>query len=253
MQITHTLKNYLKELGFKEHEISVYLALTQLGESTAAIIAKKADLPRTTVISILQKLAEENYLTTHVYRKKTFYWVESPNSLVAILENKIETAHKLESLLSELYRSEAHFPYAKVYDTKKGIRKFIESLLSQLDKKSIIYTVDTPDVGNYSKIYSGETGQMLVALKQKREIMTHTLVPFGSYKKISTEKIKQQRIVIKELPRDLHFTGSLWIVQDMIVHFSGTPPFIVAIKHETIVQGVKGIYHFLWNVAKEIE
>ena len=86
------IKNNLKELGFKDNEITVYIALTQLGESTAAKIAKKSDLPRTTAISILENLKKENYITAHKYRGSTYYWIESPKILVNILENKINIA-----------------------------------------------------------------------------------------------------------------------------------------------------------------
>jgi sugar-specific transcriptional regulator TrmB len=50
------IQKKLKELGFNDNETKVYLSITKLGESSSANIAKKADLPRTTTISILEKL-----------------------------------------------------------------------------------------------------------------------------------------------------------------------------------------------------
>ena len=62
------IKENLKELGFNSNEVKVYIALTQLGEGTAALVAKKADLPRTTVISLLERLGSQNYITTHIHK-----------------------------------------------------------------------------------------------------------------------------------------------------------------------------------------
>lgn len=247
------VKHNLSELGLKNNEINVYIALTQLGEATAAQVAKKTDLPRTTTISILNRLYEENYLTTHTFRGTVYYWIESPRTISGLLENKLNLANELNDLLTKLYRTEAHFPFAKVYDTKTGIRKYIELMLNSLEKKSTIYTIDTPEVGNYRKIYSEGTSQSLVEIKNKRQIMTNTLVPWSSYKKIDDYKISRQKIHIKEMPREINFSSSFWLIKDMLVHFSGNPPFIVAIKHEAIVKSMRGIYDYLWAVSSSVE
>ena len=89
------IKNQLQELGFNTNEIRVYLALTELGEAKAAAIAKQADLPRTTVISILDKLKNDNYLTAHKYRGTTYYWVESPKTIKESLLYKVDIATDL--------------------------------------------------------------------------------------------------------------------------------------------------------------
>ena len=245
------IKNNLKELGFKDNEITVYIALTQLGESTAAKVAKKSDLPRTTVISILENLKKENYITTHRYRGSNYYWIESPKILVNILENKIGIANQLNNQLTDLYRSEARFPFVKVYDTKSGIKKTIEKLVINLNKKSIIYTIDTPNEGNYSKIFSSDTENVMLSQKKKREIKTKTLIPYNSFKGINSSKIKTQEIEIKEMPKEIQFQASLWITNDTLVHFSGNPPFIIIIKHEKIIAGIKSIFDFLWIISKQ--
>ena len=76
-----TIKNHLKELGFSGNETRVYIALTCFGESTAATIAKKAALKRTTSISILEKMAREHYVSQHTHRGTNYYWIESPSVL----------------------------------------------------------------------------------------------------------------------------------------------------------------------------
>jgi len=248
--MTLEIKNSLKELGFNHNETAVYIALTQLGEARASAVAKKADLPRTTAISILNKLKEENYITTHLYRGVIYYWIESPKVMTDVLEYKMEIARKLNGLLSDLYRDEAHFPSALVLDTKSGIKKYIEKILAGLRQGSTIYTIDTPEVGNYAKIFSDTTGENIMALKQKRKIITNTLVPFGSFKNIAAKKIETQNITVKEMPQNIKFDASLWIIKDTIAHFSGNPPFLVIIKHDKIVAGIKSLYNFLWNISE---
>lgn len=242
------IKKNLSELGFNNNEIMVYVALTQLGEAPASKIAKKADLPRTTAISILNKLAADGYLTLHHFRGTAYYWIESPRAIVGKFETKIKIAEDLNTLLANLYRSESHFPGAQIFDTKTSIRNFIENTISNLPLRSIIYTIDTPAEGNYAKIFSDNVGDTILSKKQTRAIFTKTLVPFGCLKTIEPRKANQKNIEIRELPADINFKASLWLINNLLVLFSGNPPFVVAIKHPLIVTSLKGVYDHFWNM-----
>lgn len=243
------IKTTLAELGFKPNEIKVYLALTKLGESPASRVAKKADLPRTTVISILEKLAADGMLSTHKYKGAFYYWIESPKTLQQIFENKIKIAAGLGDLLSSLYHTEANFPHAEIFDSKKSVRNFIERTLIDLPKKSIILTIDAAGEGNYEKIFSGDIGRTLIDLKNKKQLTTKTLIPADRFQTINPDKLSQQSIIIRELPAGLNFQASLWIIGDKLVLFSGTPPFIVSISNKIITTSVKSIFDYLWNVS----
>ena len=244
------IRDNLKELGFKTNEIKVYISLTKMGEATASQVAKRADIPRTTAIGILEKLKKENYLTANRYRGAT-YWIEAPHILVDLYQNKIEIAKDLNIILSDLYRENASFPFTKVFDTRSGIKHFIEKTLTALKKNSIIYTIDSPNRGNYTKIYSENIESTISKQKKKKGIVTYTLIPFGSFQNIAKHKLESQDIIIREMPEKIKFCSSLWIIDDMIVHFSGNPPFLTVTKHEAIVAGMKNIYDFIWSVSPE--
>jgi len=243
------IKKELRALGFSDNEIRVYYASTQLGEATAAQIAKKAGLPRTTAISILAKMKEDGYLTMHKYRGVLYYWIESPKVIGDIFRQKTEIADHLGNFFSGLYRSEANFPFAEVYDTKASIRKFIERTLSTYPLKGRIFTIDSPGSGNYSKIYPENMANVVLGYKRKRRITTKTLVPHGFLETIAKHKLENQEIEVRELPAGISFRASLWLMNDRIVFFSGTPPFAVAIKHEAIIASFKEIFNLFWNMA----
>ena len=239
----------LHELDFSPNEVRVYLALTELGEALASQAAKKANLPRTTVISILNNFAERGFVSVHRYRGASYYWVESPKTVRDVFANKVLIAEQLDALLAGLYRSDAHFPSAQVYDSRKSLKNFIEKTLVTLQKNSIIYTIDSPQQGNYSKVLSDEYQRVLIGLKRKRGVATRTLVPYGTLRSINPRKLREQNIEIRELPEGLSFQASLWLIKDMAVLFSGRPPFAVAVRHELIVASMKGLFEYLWRAA----
>lgn len=246
------IKQNLKELGLSSNEVKVYLAITQLGESVASKIAKKAELPRTTTISILGKLVLGGYLSSHRYLGSNYYEVESPKVLQNIFANKLTVATDLEKFLRNMYRSEAIFPFANVYDTKQGIRVFIENLLANLERKSFILTIDSPHQGNYDKVLSENYGKILLETKKKKDILTKTLIPHRSFSIIDDNKIKNQNIKIKEMPIDIDFKSSVWFVNNLLVLFSANPTFIVAIHHSAIVESMKSLYNYIWNISTSV-
>jgi sugar-specific transcriptional regulator TrmB len=248
--MTTQIKKYLKELGFNDKEITVYIALTQLGEAGASTIAKKADLPRTTVISILQKLGKENYISIHRYHGRNIFWIESPKMIKQTFEQKVVIADELDSLLTDLYSSESDFPHAQIYDTKSSITSFVEELIIKTQKGSTIYTIDNPKSGNYRKILSETFYYNMLNIKVDNCITTKTLIPHNTLKTIDTQKIIDRHIEIKEMPKNITFEASFWIIENTLVLFSGKYPFIVAVNHKIITHSFQSIFNYLWSVSE---
>jgi hypothetical protein len=91
--------------------------------------------------------------------------------------------------------------------------------------------------------------QVILRLKREKQLTTHTLVPSGAMQGIDTAKIRMQRIILRELPLGVQFGASLWLIGDVLVHFSGIPPFAVAIRHPHIVRGMQELFQYLWRIS----
>jgi uncharacterized protein YuzE len=164
--------------------------------------------------------------------------------------NRAKLADDLDDLLSGLYRSEADFPYAKIYDSKASIKAFIEKIILDLEKKSEICTIENPNAGNYHKILSEEFFYAMLDMKKAKGIITKSLVVADSLKDIHPQKTQRQAIVLRELPKGVEFKASFWIIKDTLVLFSGRYPFIVAVKHGIIAGSMKSIFDYLWNISR---
>lgn len=245
--MSNDLHTALKELGLNKNEVGVYIALTQQGEAPASAIAKRVGLPRTTTIGILERFQEQGLITSHMYHGRLYYWIESPHVLVEHYQQKVALAEQLKSELAGLYRTHTAFPFGRVYDTKQSIARFIEKLLASATKKSVIYTIDTPSAGNYRKIYGENVEKTILRLKREKQLTTHTLVPHGDLHRIDPEKIRLQRIILKELPPGVQFSASIWLIGDLLIHFSGVPPFAVVIRHPEIVHGMQALFQHFWH------
>lgn len=250
MEAKVIIKN-LKYLGLSDNEARVYVSLTELGESSILNITKKSLIPRTTVKSILDRLVEKWYITVHKYNNVNYYWIESPKTLQSSFENKIELTKNLSYLLEDLYRNTENIPYSKVYDTKTSIQKFIEKTVTTIKKWSTIMTIDSPKCKNYNRYFSQEYYENLLSVKKKRDIFTQTLIPHSEYSHVSHELLQKQIIEIREMPSDINFWISLWIIGETMVLFSSSTTFIVEVKNAIITESFRSLLGYIWENSEQ--
>jgi sugar-specific transcriptional regulator TrmB len=111
----------LIKLGFSEGEAKVYTATLELGETSAARIAGKAKIERTTVYGFIESLKKRGYLTVSMRGKKTVYSANNPKRLKSEQEEKSKL---IESVLPELLSITNAIdskPTVRYFDSKEGI------------------------------------------------------------------------------------------------------------------------------------
>src|SRR3989344_4095613 len=89
------LNNVLEQLGLEQPEVKPYLALLDLGESTATKIAERAGLGRVHSYQILTKLIEKG-LASYVIKKNVKYFLAAdPETLLKSLHEKEQNLQKI--------------------------------------------------------------------------------------------------------------------------------------------------------------
>lgn len=91
----------LKTLGLSDKQVSVYLALLELGESSVYPIARKAGLKTPTAYVILNELLEKSIVHTVPRAKKKLFRPLDPKQLFAKAESRfIDAKAQLPTILS---------------------------------------------------------------------------------------------------------------------------------------------------------
>ncbi len=88
----------LLEIGFSDGEARIYLELLKIGPQAASTIAKRLNLNRTTVYSLIRSLELKGVLGSCKNGKMKFYASNDPNCLVGYLDRKCK--------VFDYYRSE---------------------------------------------------------------------------------------------------------------------------------------------------
>ncbi|OGI29445.1 MAG: hypothetical protein A2288_01640 [Candidatus Moranbacteria bacterium RIFOXYA12_FULL_44_15] len=84
----------LKNLGLNEKEAKVYLALLQLGKTTAYNVAVKSGLKKPTTYVILGQLVEKGFAYNIPRAKKQLFAAESPEECFALARERLNFSEK---------------------------------------------------------------------------------------------------------------------------------------------------------------
>lgn len=85
----------LIKLGFSEKEATVYLALLELGQQPASVVARKTGFPRPTVLFLFESLTARGFVRKSRRGRAQFFYAD-PADLKKVIE--IEMAQRQETL-----------------------------------------------------------------------------------------------------------------------------------------------------------
>ncbi len=144
----------LKSFGLNEKEAKVYLALLQLGKTTAYAIATRSGLKNPTTYVILDQLIKKGFAFRIPRERKHLFFAESPDKCFAIAREKLTLAQESLPELMAAKKGDAEKVNISHFEGIDGIKEIFNKLIDALKKKpeqerSVVgiyaHTKDTPE------------------------------------------------------------------------------------------------------------
>lgn len=245
----------LVELGFNDKEAGVYLSLLEMGPSTAAEIARKAKINRTTSYDILESLAGEGLVGLTGEAKVQKYVAEDPRKVISFLENKIKKAatrlEEAKALLPQLLSiyNVKEKPKVKFYEGTSGMREAFEDTL-EAKNEILAYAVGEDMFRALSKEYFNEYFKKRMA----KQISVRVIAPDdpGS-RAVAANDTKEMRTT-RLVPKDkFYFSIEMNIYNDKIMIVSWKEKFAIIIESQEIAAGQRKIFELAWEGAKQTQ
>lgn len=126
--------NTLDDFGLTKNKGRVYLAVLEIGSGSIFEIAKKVNLPRTTVHEIMQNLLSLGLVTYITKGRTRIYSAEPPAKLKNILQEKERGIEKIMPELLSLINTSGKRPAVKMYEGIEGIKTVFNDTLAVRDK-----------------------------------------------------------------------------------------------------------------------
>jgi sugar-specific transcriptional regulator TrmB len=243
----------LLSLGFTQKEVSVYLALLELGKRTVSPIARTANINRTTVYDILDSLLAKGLVNVSGKEPLQEYVAESPEKILKLIQEQIqkdqlrlEQAQGLVPQLKSLHNV-SNRPKIMFYEGEDGLKQVYDDTLTSHEPIRGMANVlemhnGLPDYFpkyykrraqngiNIRAILSSNEAGINLATNDKEELRDTAFIPADIYKFIPEIDVYDNKIMIASWREKLG----------------------IIIESQEIADSMKTLYDLAWAEAKRL-
>jgi sugar-specific transcriptional regulator TrmB len=242
------IADILKQTGLHEKEVSVYLALLELGTASVQSIAIKAGLKRPTTYLILDDLQRRGLVSVVPRAKKVLYTAESPEKILNDLHHKQELVKRFLPNMMALYNAKVDKPRVLLFEGRDAVREVYEKILAA---KEVDFFSTIRDIISIYPEYPKKLNEKAVAGNIKvRELLTRSQADFDYARAMEHNVNFIQRFA----PGKGEFLTDNCLYDGSVVFFSFQPYiFAVQIASQGIYQSLRNLFEYAWQAAEPYE
>lgn len=236
-------KSTLKELGFDNKELNIYLALLKIGETTATKLSKDTKIERTLVYYIIEKLINRGLVAYKLKNNVKYYTAANPEKILQELKDKQSSFLKILPILNKI-KADVYEDEVKV-DIYKGLEGF-KAVTNDIFKTAKEYFV-FGEQGQFQKTNPVYCKQFIRRLNE-HNIKENVIVREDFRNKIW----KSKNAKYKYLPKDLLSpTTTLIYDNKVLITIWDKPLFNILITSKSIAKSYKAYFNHFWKIAKK--
>ncbi|MBI5148746.1 helix-turn-helix domain-containing protein [Candidatus Pacearchaeota archaeon] len=239
----------LQRIGLTDAEAKVYLALLELGSTTAGPLIKKAELHRATVYDCLKRLIEKGLVSYVVVRKMRYFEAADPMILLNLVKEREEELREILPQLKAKRQIGAIKQEVTVFSGTKGIKTVCENILEELG-----YNGEYLDFGVSGLFREIMSFYWDIWQKKKKKLKIRSKCIFDEkLKKINPKLLKDYYGEAKFNPHEYSSFTDTIIYKDKVVLFIWTakPPVAIVIKNKENADSYRNQFRLMWKYAKK--
>jgi len=238
----------LEEIGLTQNESNVYLALVELGSSSATQIIQKTGLHRAVVYDLLERLIEKGLVGHIIQGRKKFFEATNPKRLLEILKEKEEKLETILPKLLELSKFKSKLD-VKIYKGKEGIKTVFEDIIR--NKPTLWVSLGS----------GGETYKVLPYFldqfhkrRIKNKIKLKVLLINNATARKRGKMLSEMKITeTRYLPKDFKTPTVINIYDNKVTLYCITEeniPFILLIENRELSKSFREYFEWLWKISR---
>lgn len=238
------IKDVLKEYGLSEKEIKVYLTLLTLDSTNLQEIAKRIDLPRTTIYNTLNYLVTKGLVSYVTKKGVRFYQAADPIKLMEKLNEKKELLNSIMPELETLKKTIKESSSVEIFQGSKGLFTILSDVFKE--KQQTYY------FGSYSlsKEVLKHQPDHVRTIRLNRKIPAKIIIDYydeeifhkKEYKKITKMRFNKS---LKDFPCMIFIYGKKVALYTLKKDLIG-----VIISNEQVAEAMKLIFDMYWVNSK---
>ncbi|MCD5381502.1 MAG: BlaI/MecI/CopY family transcriptional regulator [Candidatus Pacebacteria bacterium] len=249
------IERVLKNFGFTDKEMPVYLSLLELETATASQIADDADINRSTVYVVIESLQKKGLISTQKEEGNvTKYTAAPPERLLQLAEEETKKyktlVGEIHNILPELkskYPGNKQRPRVRLYEGKEGLISAYEDTLTSSEEILAYASIENMHkaIPGYFPDYYSRRANKGISIKSihpdteeareraksnKKESRNSALVPASKY----------------------NFSPEINIYDNKIVFMSLVEKFSLIIESAELAEAFKKIFDLSWGEARRL-
>lgn len=237
-------KQVLNSLGLNDNEIKVYLEILKMGSSKVNEIAKRTNLPRTTIYNILDSLIAKGIVSYIVRSGVRYYEAADPKRLLTMQEEKLSNLKSILPELEKIKKSIGKRPFIEIYEGIEGLKTILEEIL-KMPKKSVLYAYVNNDLFEYLQFYFPH----FIERRAKSKIYAK-IIQEKSPTMVELRK-KEKKLLLNMKFSMERFDSNVFIFEDKValITFSKEALLGILIEDEKIANTQRQVFNYLWKLA----
>lgn len=243
------IRDIFKNLGLTDKEITVYLALIELGEASVAKIAGKATIKRPTCYVVLSELEKKGYVSRVPKQKAILFVAQHPRKLLTEAELQVKELQIIVPQLESLFQKGGDKPRVAIYEGKEKLDSAYDE--SFIVKGEVLYMSTL----KLSQAVFERTFRKMDSVKLSKDYRMRELVDESeeglAYIKKNQSEFRQIRMIPEEL---LPFEVDIGIFANKVLITSLKKEFFtVSIQSNEINQAFRALFEGFWRIAKSAD
>jgi sugar-specific transcriptional regulator TrmB len=236
----------LKNLGFTDVEIGVYIDLVQKGESSAAELAKRVRISRTYVYDALEHLLQKGVISYVLKNNRKRFKVLDLKKLLEFVENKRKFFEKqgeqVSSFVEELKKQsiiESKSPKVEVLEGSEGLKTILNDIV-RTGKDAVGWGA----TDRIKKFVPDFFIEKYLRERDKKRIKVKQLTAEGK------AVLKSKHSLFKHLSKE--FSSPVTFGKygnNVIIFFWSDIPVVIRVQNEDIAKSFQKHFEMLWKIA----
>lgn len=234
----------LQEYGLSQKEIKVYLVLLPLGNINLQEIAKRVDLPRTTVYNTLNYLHQKGLVSKIIKKGVTYFEATEPKKLIDNLQQRKKLIEKVLPKLEGMKRIVKESSSVEIYEGSKGLFTILSDVFKT--KQQTYY------FGSYSlsvEVLKHQPEHFRTIRLEKKIPAKIVIDPYDeeTFHKKQYKKITQMRFLesLKDFPCMIFIYGKKVALYTLKGDLIG-----IIIKNPEVASAMRMIFDTYWAMGK---
>lgn len=141
-------RTVLKQLGYPENQVKIYLAVLKMGETTIADIAEQVEMPRTTVAEVVREMHKRGLMNYYAKRGRKYWVAENPEKLIGSWDERGEALKNILPALKALKNEAVNGrPSIRCYVGTEEVKNIFDDIIA--NKRHILALVSWDDIQDF--------------------------------------------------------------------------------------------------------